>query len=221
MLNEPGFAGNSVVPKTRRGLMLILSAPSGAGKTTLTREILAAEGDHCRLSISATTREPRHYEVEGEDYFFLSRDAFEAKRAEGTFLESAEVFGNLYGTLRAPVEADLDAGRDVLFDIDWQGARQLARNCPNDAVRVFILPPSRHALESRLIKRASDTPDTVARRLAGASAEMAHWSEADYVIVNDDLSESLKALHAILRAERMKRIRQIGLENFVHGLMRD
>lgn len=203
----------------RRGLMLILSAPSGAGKTTLAREILASEGDKCCLSVSATTRPPRSYEVEGQDYFFLSRDRFEAQREAGAFLETAEVFGHLYGTPKKAVEDSLSEGRDVLFDIDWQGARQLAENSPGDAVRVFILPPSREELEARLRGRASDSADAVTRRLAGASEEMRHWNEADYVIINDDIQQSLQSLLLILHAERLKRARQSGLAGFVRGLL--
>jgi len=203
----------------RRGLMLILSAPSGAGKTTLTREILAAEGEKCCLSISATTRPPRSYEIDGQDYFFLSREAFVEQRQAGALLESAEVFGHLYGTPKMAVEDSLTAGRDVLFDIDWQGARQLAENSPGDAVRVFILPPSREELEARLKGRASDSAEAVTRRLAGASEEIRHWNEADYVIINDDIQESLRSLQLILHAERLKRMRQEGLDGFVHRLL--
>ena len=203
----------------RRGLMLVLSAPSGAGKTTLTRDILATEGERCCLSVSATTRPPRSYEVEGEHYFFLTREEFGARQAAGAFLETAEVFGHLYGTPRTTVEASLNEGRDVIFDIDWQGARQLAENCPGDAVRVFILPPSHEELEVRLRGRGSDEPETVAQRLEGAAEEMRHWNESDYVIINEDLKDSLNALLTILYAERMKRARQAGLENFVHGLL--
>jgi len=199
--------------------MLILSAPSGAGKTTLTREILAAEGEKCCLSISATTRPPRSYEIDGQDYFFLSREAFVEQRQAGALLESAEVFGHLYGTPKMAVEDSLTAGRDVLFDIDWQGARQLAENSPGDAVRVFILPPSREELEARLKGRASDSAEAVTRRLAGASEEIRHWNEADYVIINDDIQESLRSLQLILHAERLKRMRQEGLDGFVHRLL--
>lgn len=204
----------------RRGLMLIVSSPSGAGKTTLTRRLLAAEAPDCVLSISATTRPPRPGETEGGHYFFLSRADFEARRDAGAFLEWAEVFGNLYGTPRAAVERTLGEGVDMLFDIDWQGARQLAASSPEDVVRIFILPPSRRALEERLRTRASDTPDVVARRLAGASHEIEHWGEYDYVIVNDDLEASLAALRCILAAERLKRGRNPGLHGLVRGLLR-
>lgn len=203
----------------RRGLMLILSSPSGAGKTTLTRRLLDEEGNRCTLSISATTRPPRPGEIDGQHYFFLSRASFEAERERGAFLEWAEVFGNLYGTPKAAIEDTLTAGRDVLFDIDWQGARQISQNAPGDAVRVFILPPSRHVLEERLRARAADTDDVVARRLAGASEEMSHWEEYDYVLVNDDLDECLASLRTILKAERLKRARATGLAEFLRGLI--
>lgn len=206
---------NNRLAEHRRGLMLILSAPSGAGKTTLTQKVLAEEGDKCCVSISATTRPPRSYETEGQHYFFLSREAFEEQRQAGRFLEWAEVFGHLYGTPKKAVEDNLTVGRDVIFDIDWQGARQLAENCPADAVRVFILPPSREELEARLKGRASESDEALARRLAGASEEMRHWDEADYVIINDDIQESLSSLRLILNAERLKRARQEGLHDFV------
>lgn len=203
----------------RRGLMLILSSPSGAGKTTLTRRLLEAEGEDCRLSISATTRAPRPGEIDGQHYFFLRHADFEARRASGGFLEWAEVFGNLYGTPKDLVEENLRQGRDVIFDIDWQGARQLSQSVPGDVVRVFILPPSRSVLEDRLKKRAADTPEVVARRLAGASEEMSHWDEYDYVIVNDDLDQSLQTLRTILAAERLKRSRSLHLRDFVKDLI--
>jgi guanylate kinase len=202
-----------------RGVMFILSSPSGAGKTTLTRQLLGAEGERCRLSVSATTRPPRPGEVHGEHYFFLDRPVFEAERDAGAFLEWAEVFGNLYGTPKASIEETLSEGRDVIFDIDWQGARQLAQSAPGDVVRVFILPPSRIVLEERLKSRALDTPDVVARRLAGASEEMAHWSEYDYVIINDDLANALRGLRTILAAERLRTRRRSGLGDLVRGLI--
>jgi guanylate kinase len=203
----------------RRGLMLILSSPSGAGKTTLAANLLAAEGEACTLSVSATTRPPRPGEADGEHYHFVPRAEFEARRDAGEFIEWAEVFGNLYGTPRQSVESALRAGQDVVFDIDWQGARLLAASAPDDVVRVFILPPSRDALSHRLSARASDSPDVLARRLAGASEEMSHWHEYDYVIVNRDLDESLESLTCILTAERLKRARRPGLAAFVEQLM--
>jgi guanylate kinase len=220
MSNETGRHCRSVnFTGAHRGLMLILSSPSGAGKTTLTRALLAAEGDHCRLSISATTRPPRPGETEGGHYFFMDRKTFEARRAAGEFMEWAEVWGNFYATPRAPIEAALRKGCDVVFDIDWQGARQLAESAPGDVVRIFLLPPSRQILEERLHRRAADSAEAVARRLAGAAAEMAHWAEYDYVIVNDDLDESLDALRTIIAAERLKRIRRPGLAGFVRSLL--
>jgi len=198
--------------------MLVLSAPSGAGKTTLARMLIAAEDKAC-LSVSATTRQPRPGEADGKDYRFIDRSAFTAMREAGAFLEWAEVFGNLYGTPRDHVEAAIGAGQDVVFDIDWQGARQLHASAPGDVVRVFILPPSRAALTARLEGRASDPPDVVAGRLAGAAQEIAHWREFDYVIVNAELEESLSALRSILAAERCKRDRYPGLPVFVQGLL--
>lgn len=205
----------------RRGLMLILSSPSGAGKTTLAGRLLEEEGDRCRLSVSATTRPPRPNEADGVHYHFLDRPSFEALRERGAFLEWAEVFGNLYGTPRDQVEAAMAAGQDVIFDIDWQGARQLSASAPADVVRVFILPPSRAALRARLSGRAADAEEIVARRLAGASEEMSHWREYDYVIVNSDLEESLAGLRAILAAERLRRSRATGLAALVEELMRE
>jgi guanylate kinase len=203
----------------RRGLMLILSSPSGAGKTTLARALLAAEGETCALSVSATTRPPRPGEIDGAHYVFLDRAAFEERRAAGHFLEWAEVFGNLYGTPKDKIEDLIGSGRDVVFDIDWQGARQIAKAAPTDAVRVFILPPSRRTLEERLRSRAADSAEVVARRLAGAAEEMSHWSEYDYVIVNEDLAFSLASLRTILAAERLRRHRQTGLVPFVETLI--
>lgn len=219
--NEARQGRDVASARRRRGLMLILSSPSGAGKTTLTKRLLAEEGDHCKLSISATTRPPRAGEIDGQHYFFLSWAAFEEKRDSGGFLEWAEVFGNLYGTPKAAIEETLAAGRDVIFDIDWQGARQLSQSAPGDAVRIFILPPSRRVLEERLRNRAADADDVVIRRLAGASEEMSHWEEYDYVLINDDLDDCLGALRAILKAERLKRSRSRRLQEFVRGLIHE
>jgi guanylate kinase len=202
----------------RRGVMLVLSSPSGAGKTTLAKMLIAAEA-RCRLSVSATTRAPRPGEEHGRDYYFMDRAAFEAMRDRGAFLEWAEVFGNLYGTPRESVEAALSQGHDILFDIDWQGARQLHAGAPGDVVRVFILPPSREILASRLTGRASDSAEVVAERLAGAAREISHWEEYDYILVNDDLSASLASLRAILAAERCRRERSPGLAGFVRELL--
>ena len=197
----------------RRGLMFVLSSPSGAGKTTLSRRLLE-EDEGITLSVSATTRKPRPSEVEGKDYFFITKEKYDEMVAEGAFLEHAKVFDNFYGTPRKPVEDALAAGRDVLFDIDWQGTQQLTENARDDIVRVFVLPPSRSELEDRLRKRAEDPADVVAGRMARASDEMSHWPEYDYVIVNDELEAAYKQVTDILRAERLKRHRQPGLMTF-------
>ena len=198
----------------RRGLMFILSSPSGAGKTTLADRLLKKDGEIV-LSISATTRERRPGEAHGQDYFFVSEDDFVRMRDNEEFLEWANVFGNFYGTPRAMVEETLRQGKDVLFDIDWQGAQQLDEVAGEDVVKVFILPPSRGELERRLRKRAQDPEDVVQRRMDKADAEMSHWAEYDYVIVNYDLEESEELLRSILFAERLKRRRQIGLSKIV------
>ncbi|MBA4132635.1 MAG: guanylate kinase [Hyphomicrobium sp.] len=204
-------------PIARRGVLLVLSSPSGAGKTTLSRALL--EGDPgIRLSISVTTRTPRPGEVDGKDYIFVDRARFDAMRAKGDLLEWATVFGNSYGTPRAPVEAAIARGEDVLFDIDWQGAQQLSEKMAGDLVRVFILPPSGSVLETRLKGRAQDPPEVVAKRMAEASAEISHWAEYDYVIVNADLAVSIEGLRSILAAERLKRERLLGLSQFVRDL---
>jgi guanylate kinase len=203
----------------RRGLLLVLSSPSGAGKTTLSRALLAAESN-ITMSVSVTTRKPRPGEVEGKDYYFSDDAGYAAMEARGDLLEGAKVFGNRYGTPRGPVEAAVKAGRDVLFDIDWQGAQQLAEKMAGDLVRVFILPPSGKALEQRLNTRALDPPEVVARRMAEASAELSHWAEYDYVVVNENVEESLAGLRAILMAERLRRDRQSGLSAFVRGLQK-
>ncbi|MDX2158752.1 MAG: guanylate kinase [Hyphomicrobiaceae bacterium] len=210
----------AAAPVARRGLMLVLSSPSGAGKTTLCREILKRD-DGLRVSISVTTRQPRPGEAEGIDYHFRSVAEFEALRDAGGLLEWAHVHGNLYGTPRGDVMDRLAGGGDVLFDIDWQGARQLAREAAKDTVRVFILPPSAAALEQRLLGRGQDDPEVIRRRLAGATTEIAHWEEYDYVIVNDRVPESLARLEAILIAERVRRARQEGLAAHVARLTAD
>ncbi|MBX3500296.1 MAG: guanylate kinase [Alphaproteobacteria bacterium] len=201
----------------RRGLMLVLSSPSGAGKTTLSRLLLEHDSD-IELSISATTRSRRPNERDGVDYHFIDTARFRAMVERDELLEWAQVFDNYYGTPRAPVEASLSAGRDMLFDIDWQGTQQLVERAREDLVSVFILPPSTGELERRLVTRAQDSADIVARRMAKAADEMSHWAEYDYVIVNREISSSLVELRAILQAERLKRHRQIGLSDFVKAL---
>ena len=207
-----------MAPIVRRGLLLVISSPSGAGKTTLSRRLLDRD-PHITMSVSVTTRPPRPGEVDGRDYYFISKERFEAMRDAGELLESAEVFGNCYGTPKGPVEHSLAKGRDVLFDIDWQGTQQLAQAMQDDLVRVFILPPSVEALRDRLISRAQDPMVVVAKRMAEASREISHWAEYDYVIVNDDLETADREICAILAAERLKRKRRIGLTAFVRSLL--
>jgi guanylate kinase len=207
-------------PIARRGLMLVISSPSGAGKTTLSRRLLAAD-PNIAMSVSVTTRPKRMNEVEGKDYFFVSAERFEEMLREGAFLEHATVFANRYGTPRRPVDDMLAEGRDVLFDIDWQGAQQLAQQAKDDLVRVFILPPSRAELERRLEGRAEDPPEVVARRMAEANNEISRWSEYDYVIVNDKIEKAQLQLEAIVAAERLNRQRQTGLVDFVRRLTQD
>lgn len=201
----------------RRGLMLVLSSPSGAGKTTLSR-LLLADDPNITMSVSATTRKPRPGEKDGVDYYFLSTEDFGLKVNRDEFLEHAKVFDNYYGTPRAPVEEALSEGRDVLFDIDWQGTQQLMETAGEDIVRVFILPPSGQELEQRLKTRAQDPADVVAARMAKASDEISHYTDYDYIIVNHEVDKSLAQLKSILTAERLKRKRQVGLSNFVRGL---
>ena len=205
---------------SRRGIMLVVSSPSGAGKTTLTRALLGEE-KKVSLSISVTTRARRPSEIEGVHYRFISKRDFEILRDAGELLEWAEVHSNFYGTPRAPVEHALNEGRDVLFDIDWQGTLQLYDKVRSDVVSVFVLPPTADELRGRLIRRAEDTPDIVQRRLRNALEEIPHWREYDYVLVNQDLGESLTRLRAILTAERLKRVRQQDIENFADVLVSD
>lgn len=201
----------------RRGLMLVLSSPSGAGKTTLSRALLESDPD-INMSVSVTTRAPRPGEVNGRDYIFTDTVDFNIMVNRDQLLEHAKVFGNYYGTPREPVENTLAQGRDVLFDIDWQGTQQLAEKARDDLVSVFILPPDWHELERRLFSRAQDTPAEINRRMAKAADEMSHWAEYDYVIINSDVQESVKAVKAILHSERLKRRRLVGLADFVRGL---
>jgi len=202
----------------RRGLMLVLSSPSGAGKTTISRRLLGNDKD-ITLSVSHTTRAKRKGETDGKDYHFIDKDTFTQMRDEGAFLEWAVVFDNYYGTTRAPVELALRDGRDVLFDVDWQGAETLRKAAAGDVVSVFILPPSADALEDRLKTRAEDSDEVVVRRMRGASNEIQHWHEYDYIVVNYDIDRSVTAVRAILVAERLRRSRQIGLKEFVQGLL--
>lgn len=202
----------------RRGLLLILSSPSGAGKSTLTRNLI--DEDHTiQLSVSVTTRPRRHSEIGGRHYHFIERQEFEEMRERGELLEWAEVHGNSYGTPRKPVEQALAAGEDMMFDIDWQGTRQIVERMRSDVVSVFILPPSMSELQARLERRAEDAPEVIARRLANAREEIAQWGAYDYVLVNDDLEQTFARLKAILAAERIRRERQTGLEAFVTELL--
>lgn len=201
----------------RRGLMLVLSSPSGAGKTTISRRLMALEPE-LTLSISATTRPMRPGERDTVDYHFVDHTDFDLMVNRGEFLEYAKVFDHYYGTPRKPVERALVSGRDVMFDIDWQGTQQLAQAAREDLVSIFILPPSMRALEQRLKTRAQDSAEVVAKRMAKAADEMSHWAEYDYVLVNDDLETSIARVRGILTAERLKRMRQVGLAEFVKGL---
>lgn len=201
----------------RRGLMLVLSSPSGAGKTTLSRLLLDADRE-LALSISVTTRPPRAGEVDGHDYQFIDRARYDAMVARGDLLEWAEVFGHCYGTPRAPVEAALAAGRDVLFDIDWQGTQQLREAARPDLVSVFVLPPSIAELDRRLHSRALDSEEVIRARMSKAADEMSHWAEYDYVVINRTRDQAFAEVRAILAAERLKRERQIGLAEFVRSL---
>lgn len=201
----------------RRGVMLVLSSPSGAGKTTISRALLERE-PNLTMSISATTRAKRPGETAGVDYFFVDPTEFNLMVNRQELLEHARVFENYYGTPKAPVETALAAGKDVLFDIDWQGTQQLSENARDDLVTVFILPPSTQELERRLNTRAQDPADVVAKRMARAADEMSHYPEYDYVIVNHDIELSVRSVQAILTAERLKRERQIGLGDFVKAL---
>jgi guanylate kinase len=213
-------AGLTGVPRSgaisRRGLVLVLSSPSGAGKTTLSRLLL---GDPAvELSISVTTRPQRPAEQDGTHYHFIDKPRFDAMVRDGELLEWAEVFGHRYGTPRGPVDNALAAGRDVLFDIDWQGTQQMREKAPRDLVSVFVLPPSAPELARRLHTRAQDSEEVIRSRMAKAADEMSHWAEYDYVIVNRDIDHAFSELRAILAAERLKRARQTGLSEFVRGL---
>jgi guanylate kinase len=206
---------------TRRGLLIILSSPSGAGKTTLARRLLAAD-PAVQFSVSATTRPPRPGEVDGREYHFVTRDEFLSMADRGELLEHAEVFGNLYGSPRLPIERAMAEGRDTLFDIDWQGGQQI-RNSPlgREVVSIFILPPSMAELERRLRSRGQDSPEVIAGRMARSMAEVSHWAEYDYVLVNRDLDATDAQVRRIVEVERLRRERQPWLNDFVRGLARE
>jgi guanylate kinase len=212
---EAGFDGVE-----RRGLMFVLSSPSGAGKTTLTR-LLIDRMPGLQLSVSATTRPMRPGEVDGKDYIFVDKPRFEKMAKGNELLEWATVFDNRYGTPRAPVEAALSAGSDVLFDIDWQGTQQLREKARADVVSVFILPPSAADLEKRLHTRAQDSDEVIRGRMSRASHEMSHWAEYDYIVINHNVEEAYSEVQSILKAERLKRERRTGLTSFVRGLQQE
>ncbi|MFU8898013.1 MAG: guanylate kinase [Roseinatronobacter sp.] len=205
----------------RRGLLIILSSPSGAGKSTLARRLMQWDPT-IRFSVSATTRAPRAGEVDGREYYFTSRPDFEAMIDKGEMLEHAEVFGNFYGSPKAPVEAALQDGRDMLFDIDWQGGQQVRNSTlGKDVVSIFVLPPSIAELDSRLRMRGQDSEDVIAGRMLKSRNEISHWAEYDYVLINDDLDATEAALRGIVQSERLRRERQTGLNEFVRGLNRE
>jgi guanylate kinase len=213
------FEGSGFDGVERRGLMFVLSSPSGAGKTTLSR-LLMDRMPELSLSVSVTTRPMRPGEVEGRDYYFIDKKQFDAMSKKGELLEFAPVFDNFYGTPRAPVEAALSAGRDVLFDIDWQGTQQLREKARADVVSVFILPPSAADLEKRLHTRAQDSDAVIRDRMSRATHELSHWAEYDYIVINHDIDKAFAEVQSILKAERLKRERRTGLATFVRDLQR-
>jgi len=202
---------------TNKGVMFVLSSPSGAGKTSICKSLLKLD-KNISLSISVTTRPIRQEEEEGQDYFFVNNETFDNMLKEGSFIEHASVFGHNYGTLKKLVKEKLYNGEDLLFDIDWQGAQQLRSRMREDVVSVFILPPNKEELENRLKKRGQDTDEVMTERMASASGEITHWAEYDYVLVNKNLEDSVRNVHNILKAERLKRIRQIKLAEFVRSI---
>ena len=207
------------IPGARRGLMLVLSSPSGAGKTTMSKRLLAND-PQISLSVSATTRKARPGEIDGQDYHFVSNDQFDGLVATGQLLEWAHVFGNRYGTPRGPVETALTEGRDILFDIDWQGTQQLRQSqAGGDLVSIFLLPPSLEELEQRLKSRAADSDEVITQRMSRAADEISHWAEYDYILVNDDPGQCLHEIRSILTTERLRRERQRGLAGFVRDLL--
>jgi guanylate kinase len=201
----------------RRGLLLVLSSPSGAGKTTISRKLFEDDGK-LAMSVSVTTRPKRPGEIDGTHYTFVDRAKFDEMVAQGELLEHAIVFGHCYGTPRGPVMKVLEAGHDIISDVDWQGTQQLKQNVPDDVVAIFILPPTVEALKQRLQMRAQDSEEVVQARMAKSADEMSHWPEYDYVIVNDNLEDSVRQVQAILDAERKRRTRQVGLYDFVNSL---
>ncbi|WP_434712658.1 guanylate kinase [Rhizobium sp. YTUHZ045] len=213
-------AKSSPVQIARRGLMLVISSPSGAGKSTIARTLLETD-KHIGLSVSVTTRQRRASEVEGVHYHFKSVREFERLRDSDALLEWAEVHGNFYGTPREPVEHAMAEGRDMLFDIDWQGAQQLQEKMSADVVSIFVLPPTMTELQSRLHRRAEDSEEVIQTRLANSRAEIAHWREYDYVIVNDDLNTAFDAVQSIVKAERLRRDRRHGMFDFVRELLEE
>tara|TARA_B100000029_G_scaffold500601_1_gene572583 strand:+ start:1234 stop:1866 length:633 start_codon:yes stop_codon:yes gene_type:complete len=202
----------------RLGIMLVISSPSGAGKTTLARKLLEQDNE-IKLSISVTTRKPRNMEENNKDYIFIDENKFKKMVKNNEFLEFAKVFGNNYGTPRKPVEKRIKNGKDVLFDIDWQGTQALRELEPKHLVSVFILPPSTIELEKRLKSRGQDSPEEVKKRMAEANSEITHWAEYDYIIINNDIESTLEKLKAILISERLKRVRQVGLIDFVRKVL--
>lgn len=205
----------------RKGLLVILSSPSGAGKTTIARRLLASDSA-IRFSVSATTRPPRPGEVDGREYHFVDRASFEAMVERGDLLEHAEVFGNLYGSPRAPIEAAISEGRDTIFDIDWQGGQQIRTSrLGSEVVSIFILPPSLHELERRLRARGQDSDEVIRGRMARSMAEASHWAEYDYVLVNHDLDQTEDSVRSVIAAERLRRDRQPGLPDLVRALGRE
>ena len=213
-MSADGAPNNSI---SRRGIMLVLSSPSGAGKSTLARELLNKD-DELEMSVSLTTRKKRGSEIDGTHYHFVSDREFERMRDSGSLLEWAQVHGNYYGTPTEPVEQALNNGKDILFDIDWQGALQLMEKARIDVVSIFVLPPSMEELKGRLIRRAEDAPEVIAKRLENALNEIPHWQEYDYVVVNEDLQKAYAQVSAILQSERLRKDRRPGLFDFVEGL---